>query len=104
MKEDELRKHTVCSLCGRKLGQTESPFFYTLKVNRYGLDIGAIRRNAGLVEMMGGITALARALSPDEDMAEEVMDEVTVTLCDDCACDRVVIASLIETAVKEADG
>jgi len=46
VKEDDLRKHTTCDVCKRKLGQTGLPIFWTVTtrdrfglVQAYGLDI-----------------------------------------------------------------
>jgi hypothetical protein len=101
MKEDELRKHIRCSRCGKPIGHTGLPFFWTLTVNRYGLDVGALRRNAGLAAYLGGSAELARIMGPDEDMAEKIMDTVTLTLCENCAMEPVIIPALCEKETEE---
>ena len=85
MKEKELRSHAVCSKCKNKIGHTGVPLFWTIKIDRHGLNVGALRRNAGLVEMMGGSTELARAMGPDEEMTLPVMETKELTLCEECA-------------------
>jgi hypothetical protein len=40
MKEEELRKHTNCSICERRILHTGLPFFWTLTINQYGVDMG----------------------------------------------------------------
>jgi hypothetical protein len=99
MKENELRKHTNCSRCGEKILHTGLPFFWTITVNRYGVDMGAVKRNAELAGYFGGGhygSVFARVMGPDEDMAEKVMDTVTLTLCEDCAMKPIVIPLLCE--------
>jgi hypothetical protein len=98
MKEDELRKHTKCSRCGKGIGHTKLPFFWTLTVNRYGLDMQALQRNTGLVSFFGGSTLLAKTMGPDEDMAKKIMKPVTLTLCENCAMKPVIIPVLCEAA------
>jgi len=83
MKEKELRDHAKCSRCGKGIGHTGLPFFWTVRAVRYGIDAGALRRQAGL-EMMLGSPALAQVMGPDEDMAQPVMDR-SITLCEECA-------------------
>jgi hypothetical protein len=94
MKEDELRTHTKCSRCRKGIVHKGLPSFWTLTVNRYSLDMGAIIRNAELAAFLGGSAALAHVMGPDEDMAEEIMDTVTLTLCENCAMGLVIIPAL----------
>jgi hypothetical protein len=99
MKENELRKHAKCSVCGKGIAHTGTPFFWTLTVNRYGVDMGAVRRNKAVADYFGGGhngSVLAGALGEDEDMAKKVMDTVTLTLCENCAMERVHIPALCE--------
>jgi hypothetical protein len=99
MKEDELRKHAKCSICGKGVLHTGVPLFWTLTVNQYGVDIGAVRRNGAIADYFGGGhngSVLARALGEDEDMTEKVMDTVTLTLCENCAMEPVIIPALCE--------
>jgi hypothetical protein len=99
VKEEELRKHTKCSRCGKGIGHTGLPFFWTMTVERYGLDFEAMKRQDGLAAYLGGYAGLAKALGPNEDMAEKIMDTVTLTLCEKCAMEPVIIPVLCE---KEA--
>jgi hypothetical protein len=94
MKEEELRKHAKCAKCGKGIGHTGLPFFWTLTVSKYGLDIDAIKRNAGLTEFFGGSAALARVMGPDEDMAEKIIKPVTLTLCEKCAMEPIIVSCI----------
>jgi hypothetical protein len=85
MREIELRKHAICSRCKNKIGHTGLPLFWTLTIDRHGLDHGALTRNAGLTMMLGGHVALAQALGPDEEMTQKMMDTREITLCETCA-------------------
>lgn len=49
MKEKELRKHAICAMCGKKIGHTGLPLFWTVKVERWAVNMGAVRRQGGLV-------------------------------------------------------
>ena len=83
MREDELRKNAVCDICGNGIGRDWQTLFYTMNVTRYELDITALKRNAGMVEMMGGSVTLARIMGPDEEMAHKT-DRVSKTICSKC--------------------
>jgi len=83
MKENELRKHAVCSKCGNKIGHTGLPFFWVVKVSQYGIKIDALRRNAGLTMFLGS-TELANVMGTNEGMAEQIQT-INITLCQNCA-------------------
>lgn len=95
MKEKELRELATCAACKRKIGATGIPFFYKVKVSRFGLDAAAMERQSGLEMMMGGCVDLAQALSPNEDLAQEVMEEKTFMICEGCSTERIVLAQLV---------
>jgi len=86
MKRAELLEHATCSGCAKRIGHTGLPLFWRVKVERFGIDVSALRRQDGLGQFIGS-HALAAAMGPDEDLATPVMDPVTLTLCDTCACD-----------------
>lgn len=83
MKERELRQHATCSLCEKKIGHTGLPLFWTVKIERFGIDLAAAQRQQGLGLMIGA--ALAMHMGPDEDVAKPVMEPVTITVCETCA-------------------
>lgn len=87
MKEAELRKHSVCSLCAKGIGASGLPLFWRVTVERFGVDLTAVRRQDGLGAMLGH-SALAAVMGPDETMARPVMEPVKLTVCEDCACNR----------------
>jgi hypothetical protein len=104
MKEKELRKHAKCSNCGKGIAHTGLPFFWTLTVDRYGLEPGALRRNKAIADYFGGGhngSVLASVLGEDEDMAKKVMDTFTLTLCENCAMNPVLIPALCEMDSEE---
>lgn len=103
MKEKELRAHSTCSLCKRKLGQTSFPIFYRLTIERFMLDPGAISRQQGLGMLLGGNGFLAMHMGPDEDMAKPIMDKLTLVVCQDCSLEHqhpVAVLAEIESTVK----
>jgi len=84
MREAELLKHATCSLCSKKIGHTGMPLFWRVTVERFGIDLRAVRRQDGLAQMLGN-TVLAAVMGPAEDMAQPVMDPVALTVCEACA-------------------
>jgi hypothetical protein len=103
MKEKELRAHSTCSLCKKKLGETSFPAFYRVSVERFVLDPGAIRRQTGLGMLLGGNGFLAQVMGPDEDMAQPLMDKLILVVCEDCSTNKqypVAHLAEIESTVK----
>ena len=85
MKEQELRRHAVCSLCQKKVMATGLPLFYRVTVERFGIKLDAVRRQAGLEMMLGGSVALAQAMGTDEEMTMPMMEPVVLVVCEDCS-------------------
>lgn len=101
MKERELRQHATCSLCNKAIGHTRLPFFWRVKIERFGIDLAAAQRQQGLGLMIGA--PLAMIMGPDEDLAKPVMEPVTLTVCETCAADRnLPVAALAEREEPEA--
>jgi len=99
MKEKELRKHATCSLCGKKIGRTGLPMFWTVTAKRWDLDMDAIRRQQGLAMMLGH-AGLAQAMGPDEDMAKMIY-KAEITVCEDCAIsENIPLAAMAERATN----
>lgn len=97
MNERELRQHATCSLCRQKIGHTGLPLFWTVRIERHGIDMGAVRRQTGLAMMLGGNAALAEAFSPEGEMTTPMMEPLTLTVCEACAVERdLPIAALAE--------
>lgn len=87
MKERELRQHATCDCCRQPIGHTGMPLFWTVSVSRYGLDARALSRQQGLAMQMGS-AAMAMVMGPDEDLAQQLMEPVTLTVCETCAMDQ----------------
>lgn len=106
MKQDELMKHSVCSLCGWKImtGSNGLPLFWVVSIERYGLKLDAIRRQDGLTAMLGGQPRLASVMGPNEDMATRLGDPDKLTVCEDCAMEKLIpVACLAQIAAEAAD-
>lgn len=85
MKESELRTHADCSICGGKTcSGSPLPLFWTVKLERHALDIGAATRQQGLTMQLGMNAALAQAMGPNEDMTK-LVEENEITVCEACA-------------------
>lgn len=97
MKEHELRAHATCSLCRKKIGATGIPLFYRVTVERFGVKLDAVRRQAGLEMMLGGHVRIAQAMGPDEDMATPVMEKLVLVVCESCSTEQWhCVAGLVE--------
>ena len=98
MKEQELLAHATCSLCRKKIGATWIPLFYRVTVERFGVKLDAVHRQAGLEMMLGGHVRIAQAMGPDEDMATPVMEKLVLVVCESCSTGReCCVAQLAET-------
>ena len=87
MKEAELRKHANCSLCTQPILASGLPLFYRVTIERFGIDLTAVRRQSGLA-MMIGHAGIAAAMGPDDDMAKPIMETVVLTVCEPCSINR----------------
>lgn len=103
MKENELRKHAVCSLCGKRIGHTGLPLFWVIEFKRYGINLQALKRQDGLTAVLCGAAALANLLGPDEPMAE-CISHAKLTVCETCAMEDVgPFAALAEVGADDDD-
>lgn len=96
MKESELRKHTICAICGNKILSTGLPMFWKVTIERFGVDIAAVNRQRGLTMMFGGSASLAMAVGSDEDMARPICEAVEIAVCETCCIKDVCVARLAE--------
>lgn len=99
MNEEELRKRAVCAHCDQKIGSTGIPLFYTVTIARHGIDVAAVRAQAGL-EMMLGNVRLAQVMGPNADMTHTIMEPATITICERCSTADLCVAQLAEYASK----
>lgn len=81
MKTGELQP---CALCGQGVMHTGVPLFWRVAFRRMGVDLGAVRRAAGMELVMGGHVALARVFA-DPDIANPVAEEHAILVCEECA-------------------
>lgn len=84
MKEKELREVATCALCGKGIGHTGLPLFWRVRIQRYGLEADALKKQQGLTMMLGGNAVLAGIMGLDEDMAKKIFDR-EITVCETCA-------------------
>jgi len=108
MKEKELRQRTRCVNCDLLIGETRVPLFYVLRIERHAIDLNAVQRKAGLGSFLGS-PMLATVMGPDEEMTRPIMEPMTVTICERCAIQPVILAAIVEQGQeqrnkKESDG
>lgn len=100
MKQEELLKHSKCSICGEGVATSGLPIFSVITFQRYGLDMNAIRRQDGLAAFMGH-SQLAAVMGPNEDMAKKLGPPVKSTVCETCLMKPTLLASLMESDSEE---
>jgi len=103
MKESELREPADCSICNQKILHTGIPMFWTMRIERHGVLINAVKRQSGLEMMLGDNVAIAQAMGPDEEMTKSFLGPVDITLCEDCAMENSIVEKAFEKA-EEAEG
>lgn len=103
MKQIELLKYANCSLCGKKIGHTGLPLFWRVSIERFGIDLRAVQRQAGLEAMLGGNAHIAQVMGSNDDMAAPMMDKVTLSVCEACALKQTMVAALAEATDVLAD-
>lgn len=96
MKERELRACATCGLCGEKIGKSGMPMFWRVRVERHGIDLGAVQRQTGLAMLLGGHGGIAAAMGTDAEMTVPLMDPVTLTVCEPCATRSTCVVALAE--------
>ena len=93
MRETELRESARCALCGHLIGVAGLPLFWRVRIERHGIDLAAVRRQSGLALLLGS-AALALAMGPDDDLTTQLIEPVTLTVCECCGTRDTSIAYL----------
>lgn len=99
MKANEIKK---CLRCGNGVMHTGVPLFWKISVERFGIDLAAVRRHAGM-EMLMGSPMLAQVMGLNEDIATPVMEKIEIVLCEKCAMDEQMIPYLAEVAQEQKE-
>jgi hypothetical protein len=97
MKRAELLTHAKCTHCHRQIGHTGLPLFWKVTIERFGVDMNAVKRQDGLGAFLGS-QALGAVMGPDEDLAKPMMDRAELTLCEECAMSSIPAAVLADIA------
>lgn len=104
MRERELRAAAKCAFCGKGFMESGLPLFYRVRIQRFGVDMSAVRRQSGFEQMLGGAAALARVMGPDEEMAKP-LHSVEFTVCETCSLDfdrgSMPVACMAELALEQ---
>ncbi len=87
MKANELLAHATCSVCSNPIGHAKVPLFWTVRVERHGIKLDAVRRHDGLVMVLGS-TQLAEIMGPGEKLTQPVMQPVELTICERCMLEK----------------
>lgn len=106
MREDELRQFAKCIVCGQGIGQAGSPMFFTLTLERYVVNLRAIRQQQGLGEFFGGGEAghkLASIMGADPEMAHKVGGPVKRSVCMGCLTHNSTLCVMLEAGLEDTD-
>jgi hypothetical protein len=60
------------------------PLFYVVTVERFGVDLDALRRLFALTDIVGS-PAVASVFSPDREFARPMMEATKLTVCEVCS-------------------
>jgi hypothetical protein len=94
VKEAELRELATCCVCHQKILASGVPLFWRVTVERFGVDLAAVRRQDGLAQFVGS-SAVAEAIGPGEEMTVPI-SRVVVAVCEKCCTENVCVAQLAE--------
>jgi hypothetical protein len=95
VKEAELRLYAKCSMCEKPIGNTGMPVFSRVTVERIGIIMKSVRRQDGLAVMLES-AGLAAVMGADEEMTTRIGGTVTLSICERCYLDPVMVARLAE--------
>jgi hypothetical protein len=104
LKEKDMRALAACICCGRLVGQTGIPIFNIVTIERHGLDVKAVSRQAGLEAQLGGNSILAQAMGPNEDFTIPLGDTIRVMVCNTCSCSAVAAPACIAEIYNNREG
>ena len=103
-KAKEIKK---CARCGKGVMHTGLPLFWTVEIQRHGVDAGAVQRRHGLETFFGGGSSgalLAGVMGPDEDITRPITNPLQLFICEDCAMHPMPLAALAERASDNDEG
>lgn len=101
LKEKDLRTLGACVCCRRLVGQIGMPIFNVVTIERHGLDVKAIHRQAGLEAQLGGNAFLAQAMGPNEDFTITLGPTIRVMVCNACSCSVMASPACIAEAYND---
>jgi len=89
---------TPCAACGKGVMHTGLPLFFTIDIQRWGINLDAVQRQSGMEQFFGGAVALADVFSSGP-IAQPVGGEppLRVLICEACAMGSINLHAAIET-------
>lgn len=99
MKADELRKHSTCMLCRNRILAPGLPLFWRVTLERFGVNMAAVRRHDGLAAMLGS-QALAGVMGGAEEVATPVVEPAVLTICERCALNSQLPVAVMDEIAK----
>lgn len=92
-----------CALCGKGMMHTGLPLFWRVRIERMSIDSRAVQRAHGMEQYMDGVIALARVFE-DPDIATPIAGQTTALVCETCALQPHMLATLAESAADQQKG
>jgi hypothetical protein len=90
-----------CALCKKGVAHDGNILFWRMRLERAGLDHGAVQRQHGL-ELMIGSPAIARVMGTDSDIAKVIDGPHDVWVCEPCVSDKLTALFFIAEEINEA--
>jgi len=76
---------TACFFCDKGMMHSGDLHFYEVEIRQCLVDVSNVQRMQGMEMMMGGHVPLARALSPDNTVAQRIGPKKRRLVCASCA-------------------
>jgi hypothetical protein len=97
------RELQPCALCDKGVGHGNYPLFWRMKLERFCVDVAAVRRQHGLETMIGS-PAIAAAMGPDADVAKTIYGPCQVLVCESCVLSHLPgLFAIADDDTKRAD-
>lgn len=102
MNERQLRGLAKCAMCSQPILHAGLPLFWTVTVERHGVDRRAVNRQVGLANMLGN-AALALVMGPNEEMTTSLGGPATIAVCETCALKSPLMIAAFASMEEESN-
>ncbi len=92
MKRSDIKK---CCKCNKGVMHTGLPLFWTIDIQRWGVNANAVQRQHGMEQFFGGNVALADVFGDGAPIASPINDPLKHFICEECVLSSVDMAQLV---------